>query len=170
MIFFILWLLHATPLSALFMLKVLIQILILTKITLLSPLWADNNSLLIKLCLNETKPKYREQLKDFVELQLLLIPEIQTLDCDNRQTTMRTYSFRQQITEINDMAKSKRAQIISTLYHYDGRAIFSQVEFVERSSRKTMNERAKLLATAIRRAIVNNQTAFDPFMLLPTGH
>lgn len=125
----------------------------------------DLKNISINLCLNETRPKNQELFKNLLELQLLLIEDFETGDCDSTWPN-KPYLFRQQVNEITkDGEDEKRIQAISALYHPDGRVILSQMELIERASRKTMNDRAKQLAHTIKKAIAANDYAVDPFNL-----
>lgn len=120
-----------------------------------------------QLCLmiNDVKPKKRELLKNLVELHLLMVPEITVSDCDDKDVQ---YIFRQEISDIS--ANEKEAKIVSALYAPDGRAIFGQIEFASRLSRKVMSQRARALAGLLIEGISRNVSVIDPFTIEPQTH
>lgn len=119
----------------------------------------------INLCLNETKSKNRELLVDLLELQLLLLPDIETAPCQTESPGVRQHILRQEATEIFSGSQGKSLQVKSVLYDSDGVAIMGQIEFIERTSRSSMIERAKSLANRIELAIATREKAPDPFAL-----
>lgn len=114
----------------------------------------------IALCLESQHHQYDELLEDLLELQLLLKPSITTAPCTD--SSPHTYRFLQRITALGEGNASDRWQIQSALYH-NQRVLFSQLEFVDKPTRKNMNERALTLAASLETSLSLSLDLPDPF-------
>lgn len=125
------------------------------------------NSIKIELCLDDTTKKNRDLLQNLLELDLLIMPNVETRMCGEKAKDEATYVFRQEVNEI-DNGKTGRIEVKSALYSPRQKAIYGQLEFIERPSRKTMNDRARALAKALIEAINNDEEVEDPFLTVAT--
>jgi hypothetical protein len=116
----------------------------------------------IRLCTDFTATKQEELFNDLLELPLLMNPQVETRPCEDK--IFNGFTLRQHVMEIADAKDDKnRLEVVSALYDPKGRVIFSQLEFIERPSRKRLNERAQALSANIIKAIKEDQEVDDPF-------
>ncbi len=89
---------------------------------------------------------------------------VETEECSEKPRP-DVFLFRQQVKELDHRKDEKsRIELISALYNPNKNAIFSQIEFITRPSRKSMIERARALTESILKASVENQVVADPFL------
>lgn len=118
----------------------------------------------VQICLlvNETKPKFKELLHDFLGWQLLMMPDVELIDCEKNIFQHHHYRLRQEIREIHREAK-KRYQVVLALYDSHKRTLLSQIELIDTMQRQAMLKRASALAYIIRKKIEQNEAVQDPF-------
>lgn len=139
--------------------RILVVISVILIAILATPTRAD--MVRMRLCIDPTTKKNAIVLHDLLELELITHADIELLNCTD-PAIGEVYQFRQRVTQ---MEKGKPSiQVTSALMSPSKSVIFSQIELIAEPSRRTMSERAQVLAKALLEATQSPHVTRDPFL------